>query len=95
MQKSKLFLACLAIFSFSACGSKEPEEHVHTFSENWSYDRKNHWHDSLCGDPVVDGKAEHDYGDWQIENQPTGDTPGTKYKKCAVCGYRSDRKSVV
>ena len=75
------------MLSISGCDSEETQ-HEHTFSENWSFDRKNHWHDSLCGDPVVDEKAAHELGDWEIETESTADTPGTKFKKCAICDYR-------
>ena len=86
-KKFTLLASVLLMLSISGCDSEETQ-HEHTFSENWSFDRKNHWHDSLCGDPVVDEKAAHELGDWEIETESTADTPGTKFKKCAICDYR-------
>ena len=90
--KKKYLLLPSFLFALSISGCKteniEEQEHKHVFSESWSYDRENHWHDALCGDPVVDGKAAHELGDWEVETEPTGDTPGTKFKRCAICDYR-------
>ena len=35
--------------------------HVHRFSEEWSYNSQYHWHDSTCGHDVKDSVAPHSF----------------------------------
>lgn len=46
-------------------------EHEHTFSEKWTYDENQHWHEAACGHDVEDGRGDH-----TLEGG-----------ECSVCGY--------
>ena len=53
MKKSFLVLLLVAamICSFVSCKEDPPAEpHVHTYSNEWSHDDVNHWHNPTCGD---------------------------------------------
>ena len=66
-------------------GCKEPEIHIHTYSEAWTKDETNHWHAATCGhkDEVID-KAAHTFGDWTITKDPTEEAEGSREKSCTV-----------
>ena len=57
----------------------------HKYSEDWSNDESNHWHECLCG--LKKDEAEHIYGDWVITQPATVETPGEKKRNCTVCDY--------
>ena len=69
-------------------GCKDPEIHIHTYSEAWTSDASGHWHAATCGhkDEVID-KAAHTFGDWTITKEPTEEDEGSREKSCTVCGY--------
>lgn len=57
------------------CGYIQPESgHVHTYSEEWTYDETNHWRASTCEHDIVTDLSAHDL-----------DENGA----CKVCGYGS------
>lgn len=57
---------------FSACNPIDPP-HTHTFSDAWTFDDNNHWHEATCDD--VDGLSSN--------------LQSHKYENdvCTVCGY--------
>ncbi|MDE6047221.1 MAG: BspA family leucine-rich repeat surface protein [Anaeroplasmataceae bacterium] len=57
----------------------------HKYSEDWSSDDANHWHECLCG--LKKDEAGHTYGDWIITQPATVDKPGLKKRNCTVCEY--------
>lgn len=64
------------------------EQHVHTFSEKWSFGTTCHWHDATCGhDEKKDGFEPHNLSDWQTVSEPTEEDDGLKERTC-VCGYK-------
>ena len=77
------------------CGYEEEREieklpHTHKFSDDWSYDSLNHWHDSTCGHDVKDGTAEHTFKAWKILTPATEESTGLKERTCRVCGYTEE-----
>lgn len=54
-------MLCATMFALVAC------KHEHTFSESWSYDEVQHWHEATCehSDEVSD-KADHDFDENNI-----------------------------
>ena len=49
--KAKKFLAL--IFAGAACitlAACDAETHTHTFSDKWSFDENEHWHEATCDD---------------------------------------------
>ena len=86
MKSIKLLFAALLMLSFSACDSEENKGQV--YSEHWSYDKNNHWHDAISGDPVSSDKGPHVLSDWKVETPSTEALGGLKYKECETCGYR-------
>ena len=73
MKINKLFagLFCLPLLALASCSgggkgkssstpntSGEPE-HVHTFSDAWSRNNSEHWHQATCGHDVDKDRAPH------------------------------------
>ena len=68
--------------------SIEKLAHTHTFAEEWSSDKTNHWHAATCGHTTeVSGKASHSFGDWTVTKAATEEAEGSKERTCTVCGY--------
>ena len=68
-----------------SCGGNNTPKHVHTFSEEWTYDETDHWHASTCGHDVVDAKAAHSFNVTVID--PTYEAQGYTLHQCTVCEY--------
>lgn len=68
-----LLLVLTLSLTLAAC-----EQHQHEFSDEWTYDKDNHWHKAICGDTdEVSGTAKH---------HMVG-VPGDTRLECDVCGY--------
>ena len=90
MKKIKWLVPILIVANLllGVIGCKDPEIHIHTYSEAWTKDETNHWHAATCGHTTeVSGKAEHSFGDWTITKEPTEEAEGSREKSCTVCGY--------
>lgn len=61
--------------------------HVHTFSNDWTSNDVEHWHNSTCGHNVVSDKSAHTFGEWVVIIEPTETSNGLKQKTCTVCSY--------
>ena len=84
-----LFTAILFAVSTLMVGCSQ-EVHEHTFAEEWSSDKTNHWHAATCGHTTeVSGKAEHTFGDWTVTKEATEEADGSKERTCTVCGYKA------
>ncbi len=92
MKKRIIFLLIfifLAIFPLNSCGKNEEiSEHVHTYSQTYSYDANYHWYQAICGHDVKDSYEEHTYSDWLIINSATEQSPGSRVRYCTKCGYK-------
>ena len=84
-----IILVCF-LFTFISCEMNV--EHVHIFSEEWTYDETNHWHVATCGHEEVSDKAEHSFGEWEIITEATEEEEGLKERSCTVCGYTEENK---
>lgn len=89
--RNKLLITLPILFSFviSGCGAKsEPliPEHTHHFSTSWTYDNDYHWH-KCDGCDEINDKANHNFGIWVIDAEPTETTAGSKHRGCTVCPY--------
>ena len=62
--------------------------HVHTFSDEWSFNSESHWRNSTCGHNVTADFDNHDFVDEIIS--PTHETKGYTHHECTVCGYSYD-----
>lgn len=66
-------MAVSAAFGAAACAHSVHGEHVHTYSDAWTYDKEYHWHAATCEHTgETSDKAKHSFGE-----------SGT----CSVCGY--------
>ncbi len=90
MKKQK----CIATLLVMVCvllgviGCKDPEIHIHTYSEAWTSDANGHWHEATCEHTTeVSGKEAHTFGDWTITKEPTEEAEGSREKSCTVCEY--------
>ena len=82
-----LFTAILFAVSTLMMACKA-EVHTHTFAEEWSSDKTNHWHAATCEHTTeVSGKAEHSFGDWTVTKEATEEAEGSRERSCTVCGY--------
>lgn len=50
-----------SVCEYTATEAIEKLAHAHTFAEEWSSDKTNHWHAATCGHDVTDSKAEHSF----------------------------------
>lgn len=51
MKKNKIISLLslpLAMALLTGCGENKDQTHIHTFSENWSYNNEMHWHEATC-----------------------------------------------
>lgn len=82
-----LFTAILFAVSTLMMACKA-EVHTHTFAEEWSSDKTNHWHAATCEHTTeVSGKAEHSFGNWTVTKEATEEAEGSRERSCTVCGY--------
>ncbi|MCM1055322.1 MAG: InlB B-repeat-containing protein [Bacteroides sp.] len=58
----------------------------HKWSSDWSKDDTDHWHECINGCGVKGGKAEHEWNDGEIIQQPTEEEKGVMTYTCRVCG---------
>lgn len=76
LNKIMLFAVTAAsamLFTLPACSGGETA-HTHTYSEAWSYDAANHWHEPTCGDTTEKSNfGQHTYQDGV----------------CSICGYQN------
>ena len=62
-----------------------PAEHTHAYSDAWSSNETDHWHECVCGDKA--DIANHAFGDWTTTKEATEDATGSKKRTCSTCGY--------
>ena len=78
------------------CGTTTVEEipkltHRHTYDDAWTSDDTYHWHASACGHVTeISDRAEHTFGDWITDSEPTEETVGKKHRFCTVCEKREN-----
>ena len=90
MKKIKWLVAFLIVTNLllGVIGCKDPEIHIHTYSEAWTKDETNHWHAATCEHTTeVSGKAAHSFGEYVSNNDATTEADGTKTRECSVCGH--------
>ncbi len=93
-----LFGVCVLGLALVGCNdaispsNQNANQHEHLFSNEWTYDAENHWHESICGHDVTSRKAKHLFKTEVIE--PTSNSKGYTTYTCEICGYnyRSDEK---
>ena len=96
MKKKLLALITAAMsvvfaFSLAACnGGNETTSgngtHTHTYSEQWSHNDSEHWHDCMGADcDEVTDKAAHTWDNGTITMAPTCTAKGEKTYTCTVC----------
>ena len=86
MKKKLLNIFVFFCLTILICGTLAGcEMHMHTFSDEWTYDATNHWHEATCGhtDEVKDF-AMHDFGTASYQKI---DDVWYYVEPCKVCGY--------
>ena len=76
----------------SVCSYEEEKDipainHLHAYSDDWSFDETHHWHASLCGYDEKRNYEEHTLSDWITKKEPREGIEGLKTRSCSVCGY--------
>ena len=67
------------------------EAHEHTFSSEWSSNEGSHWHAATCEhSDLSKDMANHTFGNWETDREPTETEEGLKHRVCSVCGYRQE-----
>lgn len=69
-------------------------EHIHTFSDKWSFDENGHWHDCTEPDGARSDEAEHTYA-WVVDQAATAEQTGLKHEECTVCGAKRSENTVI
>ena len=80
-----IILVCF-LFMFISCEMNV--EHVHFFSEEWTYDETNHWHVATCGHEEVSDKAEHVFSEWEEKDALT------LIRICDVCKFEEEKLNI-
>ena len=59
---------------------------THEYTDDWHANGNTHWHEcELC--KAHADEAEHTYGGWITDTEPTATVAGTKHRVCSVCDY--------
>jgi len=75
--------------SCSVCGHSL--QHVHAYSDKWTCDGENHWHECACGDKK--DVTAHTLGEGVMTVEPQKDAYGEMVFTCTVCG--GEKKAMV
>lgn len=83
-----VFLTLALVFGLCACKEEpqQPQEHVHTFSSEWTTDATYHWHAATC--EHTDQKADRAKHTWtsKVLTPATHTTDGERELTCTGCG---------
>ena len=60
--------------------------HAHQYSNQWTSDATNHWHECECGEKS--DLSAHQF-QWVIDREATTTANGLKHQVCATCGYQT------
>ena len=60
--------------------------HAHQYSNQWTSDATNHWHECECGEKS--DLSAHQF-QWVIDREATTTATGLKHQVCATCGYQT------
>lgn len=59
---------------------------THEYTNDWHANGNTHWHECKLCRAHAD-EAEHTYGGWITDTEPTATVAGTKHRVCSVCDY--------
>lgn len=65
--------------------------HAHQYSNQWTSDATNHWHECECGEKS--DLSAHQF-QWVIDQEATTTKTGRKHQECATCGYQTAAVSI-
>ena len=60
--------------------------HAHQYSNQWTSDATNHWHECECGEKS--DLSAHQF-QWVIDREATTTATGLKHQVCTICGYQT------
>lgn len=60
--------------------------HAHQYSNQWTSDATNHWHECECGEKS--DLSAHQF-QWVIDREATTTATGRKHQECTICGYQT------
>lgn len=60
--------------------------HAHQYSNQWTSDATNHWHECECGEKS--DLSAHQF-QWVIDWEATTTATGRKHQECTICGYQT------
>ena len=60
--------------------------HAHQYSNQWTSDATNHWHECECGEKS--DLSAHQF-QWVIDWEATATKTGRKHQECTICGYQT------
>ena len=60
--------------------------HAHQYSNQWTSDATNHWHECECGEKS--DLSAHQF-QWVIDREATTTANGLKHQECTICGYQT------
>ena len=71
----------------STCGHEEEisDKATHSYSEICPEGTSGHWYECICG--KREDFAEHTYGVWKVQQEPTETQAGRNERTCKDCGY--------
>ena len=82
-----------ALYTCTECGETKEEslpKTAHEYSDKWTSDDDNHWHECVCGD-VIDIE-EHDFDEGVVTLEPTEESTGIKVYTCSICDHELEEE---
>lgn len=70
--------------------SSTQNSHIHSFSDEWSYDAEYHWRDCSCGEK--EAYSTHVWSVWNEVTPATETNKGLEERTCVVCGQKQQRE---
>lgn len=68
-------------------------DHVHTYSNEWTYDENYHWHAATCvHTTLTNNKEEHNWDFGVVHSEPTVYDEGIRIYTCQTCGCTKEEK---
>ncbi len=94
------FILCIILAVTVACGDEKENnretvttvvnetEHIHSFKDQWSCDKEEHWRASACDHPYAwQDRDKHQWDEGEVEYFDCN-SAGQITKTCQVCGYQ-------
>ena len=88
----KLTLVLLTSLLTTTGCSPSKKDHEHSFSNEWTFNEEEHYHESTCGHDVVSEQGFHTFSSWEVTRLASSEQKGLKARHCTVCPYSEEKE---